>query len=100
MQIIPTFFMERPVMYRERASRLYAVLPWVQAMEDVELPWILLQVRCSCFYSVQMLLASAPCISGPTGPPCALTHELRSMRCQIPVFAGRPALTRAAVRLR
>jgi ABC-type multidrug transport system permease subunit len=41
--IIPTFFMERPVMLRERASRLYAVLPWVQAMEDVEIPWIMLQ---------------------------------------------------------
>ena len=43
--IIPTFFMERPVMYRERASRLYAVLPWVQAMEDVEVPWIVAQAR-------------------------------------------------------
>jgi ABC-type multidrug transport system permease subunit len=43
--IIPTFFMERPVMYRERAARMYAVLPWVQSMEDVEVPWIVLQAR-------------------------------------------------------
>jgi hypothetical protein len=43
--IIPTFFMERPVMYRERAARMYAVFPWVQSMEDVEIPWIALQVR-------------------------------------------------------
>ena len=28
--IVPTFYMERPVMYRERAARMYAVLPWVQ----------------------------------------------------------------------
>jgi hypothetical protein len=42
--IIPTFLMERPVMNRERASRLYSVLPWVQAMEDVEIPWIIIQV--------------------------------------------------------
>jgi hypothetical protein len=41
--IIPTFLSERPVMTRERASHLYAVLPWVQAMEDVEIPWIVLQ---------------------------------------------------------
>jgi ABC-type multidrug transport system permease subunit len=44
--IVPTFFMERPVMWRERASRFYAVLPWVQAMQDVEVPWILCR-RCS-----------------------------------------------------
>ena len=31
-------------MNRERASRLYSVLPWVQAMEDVEIPWIIIQV--------------------------------------------------------
>ena len=43
--IIPTFLMERPVMNRERASRLYSVVPWVQAMEDVEIPWVILQVR-------------------------------------------------------
>jgi hypothetical protein len=51
--IIPTFFMERPVMYRERAARMYAVLPWVQSMEDVEIPWILGQARSlgSCCYS-------------------------------------------------
>ena len=42
--IIPTFLMERPVMNRERASRLYSVVPWVQAMEDVEIPWVILQV--------------------------------------------------------
>jgi hypothetical protein len=29
--IIPTFFMERAPMLRERASRFYAVLPWVAA---------------------------------------------------------------------
>jgi hypothetical protein len=43
--IIPTFFMERAPMLRERASRFYAVLPWVQAMEDVELPWVAAQVQ-------------------------------------------------------
>ena len=43
--IIPTFLMERPVMYRERAARMYAVLPWVQSMQDVEIPWIALQAR-------------------------------------------------------
>jgi hypothetical protein len=42
--IIPTFFMERAPMLRERASRFYAVLPWVQAMEDVEMPWVAAQV--------------------------------------------------------
>jgi ABC-type multidrug transport system permease subunit len=42
--VIPTFFMERPVMLRERSSRLYAVLPWVLSMEDVEIPWIVAQV--------------------------------------------------------
>jgi hypothetical protein len=42
--IIPTFLMERPTMYRERAARMYAVLPWVQSMEDIEIPWIALQV--------------------------------------------------------
>jgi hypothetical protein len=31
-------------MYRERAARMYAVLPWVQSMQDVEIPWILAQV--------------------------------------------------------
>jgi ABC-2 type transporter len=31
--IIPTFFMERPVMWRERASAMYAVYPWVQSMQ-------------------------------------------------------------------
>jgi hypothetical protein len=31
--IIPTFAMERPVMWRERASALYAVLPWVESMQ-------------------------------------------------------------------
>ena len=31
--IIPTFCMERPVMWRERASALYAVLPWVESMQ-------------------------------------------------------------------
>ena len=43
--IIPTFLMERPVMNRERASRLYSVLPWTLSMEDVEIPWIVVQVR-------------------------------------------------------
>ena len=46
--IIPTFLTERPVMTRERASRMYSVLPWVQAMEDVEIPWIVVQVCLSC----------------------------------------------------
>lgn len=41
--IIPTFVMERPVMWRERASKLYSVSPWVESMQDVEIPWILLQ---------------------------------------------------------
>lgn len=41
--IIPTFVMERPVMWRERASKLYSVLPWVESMQDVEIPWIMLQ---------------------------------------------------------
>jgi hypothetical protein len=31
--IIPTFYMERPVMWRERASAMYAVLPWVESMQ-------------------------------------------------------------------
>lgn len=31
--IIPTVYMERPVMWRERASALYAVLPWVESMQ-------------------------------------------------------------------
>lgn len=30
--IIPTFFMERAPMLRERASRFYAVFPWVRAL--------------------------------------------------------------------
>lgn len=31
--IVPTFFMERPVMWRERASAMYAVMPWVESMQ-------------------------------------------------------------------
>jgi hypothetical protein len=31
--IIPTFMMERPVMWRERASALYSVFPWVESMQ-------------------------------------------------------------------
>jgi hypothetical protein len=31
--VIPTFLMERPVMWRERASAMYAVMPWVESME-------------------------------------------------------------------
>ena len=49
--IIPTFLMQRPVMTRERASHLYAVFPWVQAMEDVEIPWIIVQV---CVHALQV----------------------------------------------
>ena len=31
--IVPTFYMERPVMWRERASAMYAVMPWVESMQ-------------------------------------------------------------------
>jgi hypothetical protein len=56
--IIPTFLSERPVMTRERASHLYAVLPWVQAMEDVEIPWIVLQ---AAVFAVPACAPAATC---------------------------------------
>lgn len=100
--IIPTFFMERPVMYRERASRLYAVLPWVQAMEDVEIPWIVLQVRMQaaapprlCVAPLCQLRSDAPCGLHAAGQPacqciclstctsCDLAHSSKQLMLQL-----------------
>lgn len=53
--IIPTFVMERPVMWRERASKLYSVLPWVESMQDVEIPWIALQTLINSLISYFMI---------------------------------------------
>lgn len=42
-------------MWRERASKLYSVLPWVESMQDVEIPWIMLQTLISSIITYFMI---------------------------------------------
>jgi ABC-type multidrug transport system permease subunit len=82
--IIPTFFMERPVMWRERASRLYAVLPWAQAMEDVEIPWIMAQTMLFSIISYWMVHFEVPCSCFSFTLACSMSSAKRTDLCLLP----------------